>query len=149
MRKIGLAAEKQGLDVEYVLCSGDPDSLDGVYIPALKTAWVDGTVPHVTEPVCFGVDSDYVNLGRFCRLPFSPEEKEEIQRINTSYKLLYARAYGYLIRRRASRQRFPSRTFRARQSRPPLADALTTSLTETWAAPFYAAAKKAPDFSAR
>lgn len=96
MRKIGLAAEKQGLDVEYVLCSGDPDSLDGVYIPALKTAWVDGTVPHVTEPVCFGVDSDYVNLGRFCRLPFSPEEKEEIQRINTSYKLLYARAYGYL-----------------------------------------------------
>ncbi|MCQ2420706.1 MAG: hypothetical protein MJ118_06190, partial [Clostridia bacterium] len=35
MRKIGKAAEDAGLDVEYVICSGDPDSLDGIYIPQL------------------------------------------------------------------------------------------------------------------
>ena len=39
MKKLGAAAERRGLDVEYVLCSGDPDSLDGVYIPALKQGW--------------------------------------------------------------------------------------------------------------
>ena len=68
----------QGLDVEYVLCSGDPDSLDGVYIPALRAAWCDGTAPHVTEPRIFGASGDYVNLGSFCRLPLSVEDARRI-----------------------------------------------------------------------
>lgn len=96
MRRIGKYAEAQGLDVEYVLCSGDPDSLDGVYIPGLKTAWVDGTAPHVTEPVFFGVSADYVNLGRFCRLPFSEPEAQHVRDLNLRYKALYARAYASL-----------------------------------------------------
>lgn len=96
MRRIGKYAEEQGLDVEYVLCSGDPDSLDGVYIPGLKTAWVDGTAPHVTEPAFFGVSSDYVNLGRFCRLPFSEPEAQHVRALNSSYKALYRRAYASL-----------------------------------------------------
>ena len=75
MRRIAAAAESQGLDVEYVLCSGDPDSLDGVYIPALRAAWCDGTAPHVTEPRIFGASGDYVNLGSFCRLPLSVEQQ--------------------------------------------------------------------------
>ena len=50
MRRIGAAAESHGLDVEYVLCSGDPDSLDAVVIPDLKTALVDGTAPHAIVP---------------------------------------------------------------------------------------------------
>ena len=50
MKAIGAAAEKRGLDVEYIRCSGDPDSLDAVQIPQLKTAAVDGTAPHVIEP---------------------------------------------------------------------------------------------------
>lgn len=96
MRRIGKQAEAQGLDVEYVLCSGDPDSLDGVYIPGLKTAWVDGTAPHVTEPAYFGVSADYVNLGRFCRLPFSEAEAQHVRELNLRYKALYARAYAAL-----------------------------------------------------
>lgn len=47
MRRVAAAAEKQGLQVEYIQCSGDPDSLDAVVIPAWKTALVDGTAPHV------------------------------------------------------------------------------------------------------
>ena len=96
MRKIGAAAERRGLDVEYVLCSGDPDSLDGVYIPALKQGWVDGTAPHAAEPRCFGADGDYVNLGGFCRLPLSSSDAGEIRRLNRAYKALYDRAYAWL-----------------------------------------------------
>ena len=96
MRKIGKAAETRGYDVQYVICSGDPDSLDGVYIPALHAAWVDGTAPHVTEPVSFGADSDYVNLGKFCRVPFPQEDKARVASITRSYKALYDRAYAYL-----------------------------------------------------
>ena len=104
MRKIGAEAEKRGLDVEYVLCSGDPDSLDGVYIPALKQGWVDGTAPHAAEPRCFGADSDYVNLGGFCRLPLSSSDAGEIRRMNRAYKALYDRAYAWLKATAAVRQ---------------------------------------------
>ena len=47
MKRVGKAAENAGLPVEYVLCSGDPDSLDGVWLPTLHTGFVDGTAPHV------------------------------------------------------------------------------------------------------
>ena len=96
MRRLAAAAEKKGLDVEYVLCSGDPDSLDGIYIPALRQAWCDGTAPHVAEPAAFAVDADYVNLGAFCRLPLSSPDGERIQRLNRAYKGLYRQAYALL-----------------------------------------------------
>lgn len=96
MRAIGGEAERRGMDVEYVLCSGDPGSLDGVYIPALNEAWVDGTAPHAMDPAMFGVTGDYVNLGRFCRTPFSPEHQEAIRQINPAYKALYAEGYKHI-----------------------------------------------------
>lgn len=46
MREIGRCAEEAGLAVEYLWCSGDPDSLDGVVIPELRCAVADGTSPH-------------------------------------------------------------------------------------------------------
>lgn len=50
MKKIAAAAESTGLSVERVICSGDPDSLDGIFIPTLKLAYVDGTAPHAAVP---------------------------------------------------------------------------------------------------
>ena len=46
MRRIGRAMEERGEDVEYLYCSGDPQSLDGVRIPRIRAAIVDGTSPH-------------------------------------------------------------------------------------------------------
>ena len=92
MRRIARAAEDRGFDVEYVLCSGDPDSLDGIYIPALKLGYADATAPHVIEPRLFGVDSDYVNLGQFCATP----PREDIRLYTAKYKACYARAYSLL-----------------------------------------------------
>ena len=96
MRRIAGEAEKRGLDTELILCSGDPDSLDGLYIPSLGQAWMDGTAPHVREPGVFGVDSDYVNLGVFCRLPLSKGAAKTAVDVNRRYKALYASAYSYL-----------------------------------------------------
>ena len=50
MKQVGRAMEERGHSVEYIRCSGDPDSLDAVVIPALGAAVVDGTAPHVVEP---------------------------------------------------------------------------------------------------
>ena len=96
MRRIGERAESLGYDVEYVLCSGDPDSLDGVYIPALREGFVDGTAPHTADPGIFGVTGDYINVGAFCRMPFSEKDRRRIKSINLRYKALYSRAYDYL-----------------------------------------------------
>jgi len=106
MRKIASTAESKGLDVEYVLCSGDPDSLDGIYIPAIKTGWVDGTAPHVLEPKKFGIDSDYVNLGEFCNTPLVEIDKDYVNLIYELYREKYNAAYdclksASLLRRRA------------------------------------------------
>ena len=51
MREIGRTMEQAGADVEYLWCSGDPDSLDGVVIPAIRCAVCDGTSPHGTAPL--------------------------------------------------------------------------------------------------
>ena len=101
MRRIRAVAEERGLDTETVLCSGDPESLDGLYIPAIAQAWVDGTAPHVQEPSVFGADSDYVNLGAFCRLPLSEEDSRQAKRLNREYKEKYAEAYAALAEAKA------------------------------------------------
>lgn len=65
MREIGRAMEAAGTPVEYLWCSGDPDSLDGVVLPDLRCAVVDGTSPHVVEPRYPAAVDRYVDLGRF------------------------------------------------------------------------------------
>ena len=47
MKALGRRAEAEGEDVEYIWCSGDPDSLDAVRLPRLGIIAVDGTSPHV------------------------------------------------------------------------------------------------------
>ncbi len=96
MRKMAEKAEQRGLVCERVLCSGDPDSLDGLYIPELKLGWVDGTAPHVCEPATFAVSGNYVNLSAFCRVPLDGNSCRDIEVLNTQYKGLYARGYAAL-----------------------------------------------------
>ena len=96
MRAIGREAEQRGQDVQYVLCSGDPDSLDGVYLPQQKVAWVDGTAPHAREPAAFQVDSDYVNLGAFCRGPIHGFDARRIRELLRENRALNREAGRYL-----------------------------------------------------
>ncbi len=96
LRKIAAAAEIRGLTVERVLCSGDPESLDAVYLPALGQAWADGTAPHAMEPLLVGVTGDYCNLGSFLKDPISGEEKQYLLCLHADYGLLYREAYQAL-----------------------------------------------------
>ncbi|MBQ3355544.1 MAG: hypothetical protein IJG45_00295 [Oscillospiraceae bacterium] len=88
MRAIGRAAQECGMDISYILCSSDPDSLDGVILPQLGAAWVDGTAPHVLEPRLCGGSMNYLNLGE-CYDSAAMREKEDeilrVQRKNAAY----------------------------------------------------------------
>ena len=101
MREIGRAVENAGMAVEYLWCSGDPDSLDGVVIPELRCAVADGTSPHVIEPQYPAAVDRYVDLGRFYDLTAAKERAEEVKAHTHAYKSAYVRAYHNL---KAARQ---------------------------------------------
>ncbi len=93
MKKIGSAAQDAGLPVEYIQCSGDPDSLDAVWLPTLRTGYADGTSPHVLDAVYPGAASLYLDLGTFYDAGALESRLNDITDLNRQYKLHYARAY--------------------------------------------------------
>jgi len=93
MKTIAKGLAETGLDVEQIHCSADPESLDAIYIPALKTAYVDGTAPHVMEPAYMAVFEQYLNLGRFYNVDALKPRKEHVMDMAHTYKALYSRAY--------------------------------------------------------
>lgn len=101
MREIGRTMEEAGAKVEYLWCSGDPDSLDGVVLPELKCAIADGTSPHVIEPVYPAAVDRYVDLGRFYDLTAAKTDAAKIKLYTNTYKEAYGRAYRCLKAARA------------------------------------------------
>ncbi len=96
MRRVGAAVEQAGISAEYILCSGDPASLDAVVFPSLGAAVVDGTAPHVVEPACPGAVECYVNLGDcYDRAALRPL-RGELKGCMAGYKGCYDRAYRCL-----------------------------------------------------
>lgn len=78
MRRLSHTAQERGVEVEHILCSGDPESLDALILPTLHTALVDGTAPHVVEPRCPGAVDRYVDLGVCYDYPALAPLKEAI-----------------------------------------------------------------------
>lgn len=96
MKAIGSEWAGKGYDVEYIHCSSDNNSIDGVIIPALKVGIVDGTAPHVIEPQTPGAVEEYVNLGEAWDSKALGEQKEEIIHINEEVRLSFETAYSKL-----------------------------------------------------
>ena len=88
MRCIANQAEEKGLQIEYIRCSGDPDSLDAVWLPQLGTAVVDGTAPRgrAGYPAAVG---RYVNLGQFYNVDRLKERRREIVACTNGYQAEY------------------------------------------------------------
>lgn len=96
MRRVAQRAAQAGETVEYILCSGDPDSLDAVVLPRLGAALVDGTAPHVVEPKYPGAVEQYVNLGDCYDRAGLRAIRSEILTCMDGYKEHYQRAYRCL-----------------------------------------------------
>jgi len=96
MKKIGNALLDLGYDVEFHHCSSDPDSLDGIMVPALQVAVIDGTAPHVVDPQYPGCFDEIINLGQFWDQDRLVAHKDEIIRLHTAIARLFQRAYRLL-----------------------------------------------------
>ena len=96
MRRVGQRMEQAGLETEYILCSGDPASLDALLLPQLAVALVDGTAPHVVEPKYPGVVERYVNIGQCYDSRGLAPLRPDIISCMSGYKGCYQRAYRCL-----------------------------------------------------
>ena len=96
MKKIGKAAEDAGLDVEYVLCSSDPDSLDGVLIPQWHVGYADGTAPHVLDVSFPAAAGAYLDLGQFYDIDAIRPELPRLRALTEKNQALYREAYRAL-----------------------------------------------------
>lgn len=93
MKKIGNEWVEKGFNIEFLHCSSDNNSIDGVIIPALKAGIVDGTAPHVVEPKAPGAIEEYVNLGDAWDSAALKLHKDEIQDLTKNISECFQTAY--------------------------------------------------------
>lgn len=96
MKKLGAAAELAGQEVEYIHCSGDPDSLDAVRFPELGIAYVDGTAPHIMEPKYPAASGLYLDLGAFYAAGKLENRLADMVKLGQRYRAQYACIYDAL-----------------------------------------------------
>ncbi|MGE5473626.1 MAG: PRK06851 family protein [Ignavibacteriales bacterium] len=96
MRRIGLEMSSMGHNVEFMHCSSDNNSLDGIVITDLKIAMIDGTAPHIVDPKHPGAIDEIIHLGDFWNEEGLRKSKDDILLITSEISGLFARAYKYL-----------------------------------------------------
>ena len=104
MRKIGIAMLERGYDVEFWQCSSDNDSIDGVIIPGISLAVIDGTPPHNLDPTYPGAVEEIVNLGDHWNDEYLRQHRREIinitENITADFDLCYAKLKTALEKRK-------------------------------------------------
>ena len=85
-------------DTTVILCSSDPESLDGVFIRdgVKAVAIVDGTPPHTLEPKYPGAQEVIINLGDAFDTNALMRHKADIFEMSIEKKRHYDRAYNAL-----------------------------------------------------
>ena len=101
MKKLGADAERRGYAPEYYFCSSDIASLDGVVIPEIRVAVLDGTAPHVTEAKYPGACEKILNFCDALDAGALKAERDAIVSLAEKKSEMYARAYANL---RAARE---------------------------------------------
>ncbi|HBD63002.1 MAG TPA: ATPase [Clostridiales bacterium] len=96
MKKFAGEMLKKDYSAEFVHCSSDNESLDGIIIPELKIAIVDGTAPHTLDPQIPGAVDEIVNLGAFIDSNQLKKYKNQIIQTNKNKTMIYKSAYRYL-----------------------------------------------------
>lgn len=96
MKRLGTYLWEKGEDVDYIHCSSDPASLDGVLFRRQKLAVVDGTAPHIIEPTAPGAKEEYLNLGTLWDSKKLIPHRGEILRYQDWISNCYTGVYRFL-----------------------------------------------------
>ncbi len=98
MKELAELYISKGENVDRFWCSSDPSSLDGVLLKDRNVAIVDGTAPHIIDPVNPGAVDEIVNLGDFLNTEGLRKERDKIISCNEMISERFKAAYVYLKR---------------------------------------------------
>lgn len=96
MRRTAEYLQEIHREVEFFHCSSDPDSLDGIAAPGLGFAMIDGTAPHVMDPVLPGAEDGILNLGECLREEQLEKSRRLIRDAMEEIARCFLRVYDYL-----------------------------------------------------
>lgn len=94
MKNIGNEMKNDNFSLDFIHCSSDPSSLDGIIIKEKNIAVADGTSPHTIEPKYPGAVENIINLGDCWNVEKLKKNRESIieETVNNSS------AHGMCIR---------------------------------------------------
>lgn len=93
IKRVGNALAEQGWDIEFLHCSSDNESLDGVIVTELNVGIVDGTAPHIVDPKYPGAVERIINLGDFRNDDLLKDHKDDIVEITNIISETFSKAY--------------------------------------------------------
>ena len=98
MRGIISFANQKEIPAYSVLCSSDPNSLDGVILDNgnKRIAIIDGTAPHTRDPIFPGAIDEIINLGDGFNTSILEGKREEIVTLSKEKSTGYKKAYSTL-----------------------------------------------------
>ncbi len=96
MKAIG----KKFLDLQYKVefhhCSSDPASIDALVVPDLKIGLMDGTAPHIVDPIYPGAMDEILYLGEYLNEQELRKQKSKIIQLKKQSSQHFQNAYCYL-----------------------------------------------------
>lgn len=95
MKLVGKHYHDKGYNVEYHHCSSDNNSLDGVVVKELKVAILDGTSPHVVDPVNPGAVDEVLNMGECWKEEGFEKYRKNVIDTNKEIGKTFKHAYKY------------------------------------------------------
>ena len=101
MGQIAEAVMDRGFSVELYHCASDVGSLDGLVVPSLGVAFIDGMRPHLYDPLYPGAVDQILNLGEYWNSTGIRAHKQDIMASSVEGSRLFQGAYRYL---RAARE---------------------------------------------
>lgn len=96
MKKVATHFKNKGYSIEYHHCSSDNNSLDGILIRELGLAILDGTAPHITDPIHPGAVDEILNIGVALDTKALFLKKNEIMNLSKNISINFQRAYSFL-----------------------------------------------------
>lgn len=96
MHRLSERALQKGHDVEYFHCASDAESMDVVRIPAMGLLMLDGTAPHIVDPVTPGAVDGILNLGVYLEEPVLEAQRREIETLMAQNSRGYRHTFAHL-----------------------------------------------------
>ncbi|MDI9568880.1 MAG: PRK06851 family protein [Bacillota bacterium] len=96
MSRIAEEMLNRGYDIEMHCCASDVGSLDGILIPKLGVAIMDGMAPHTMDPKYPGALEEIIYLGEYWDSSRIKPFKEKIMEISRESSRMYKRGYRFL-----------------------------------------------------